>query len=120
MKIKNGKLLATSSSRTLFDDVTACPDEVPKEEPKAYNALSSVWERSEGELLEAMLSFYPTIEPYPILDATYNTGRIWRGTSREVVSMDIDPRCKPMILGDNRVMEGVILRTLGRRGGIRA
>jgi hypothetical protein len=99
MKIKNGKPWPTSSSRTLFDEVTACPDEVPKEGAKAYNALSSVWERSDGELLEAILSFYPTIEPYPILDATYNTGRIWRGTTREVVS---------------------ILRTLGRRGGIRA
>jgi len=107
MKTTNGRPGATFSSRTLFDEVTACPDEIPKEEGRGYTALSSVWERSDGELLEAILSFYPTIEPRPILDATYNTGRIWRGTSREVVSMDINPRCKPMILGDNRVMEGV-------------
>ena len=35
-----------------------------------YEPLSSVWEGSDGELLEAMLSFYPSIEPEPILDAT--------------------------------------------------
>ena len=30
-------------------------------------------------------------EPHPILDATYNVGRIWNGSDRAVVSMDIDP-----------------------------
>lgn len=74
-----------------------------------YQAISSVWEASDGELLDAMLSFYPTIDPKPILDATYNTGRIWKGSTHgpEVVSMDIDNRCKPMIVADNRVMKGV-------------
>jgi hypothetical protein len=74
-----------------------------------YEAISSVWERNDGELLDAMLSFYPTIDPEPILDATYNTGRIWEGSARglPVVSMDIDPRYEPMILADNRVMKGV-------------
>ena len=38
-----------------------------REEP-----LSSVWELSDAELLEAMLQFYPTIKPEPILYATYN------------------------------------------------
>src|SRR5437016_12756132 len=75
--------------------------------PSTYEPLSSVWERSDGELLEAMLSFYPTIKPEPILDATYNAGRFWKGSSREVCSMDIDPRYKPMIVGDNRIMKGV-------------
>jgi hypothetical protein len=40
----------------------------------SYEPLSSVWERSDGELLEAMLRFYPTIPPVPILDATNNAG----------------------------------------------
>jgi hypothetical protein len=69
--------------------------------------LTSVWERSDGELIEEILQFYPTIEPHPILDSTYNAGRMWNGSKRKVVSMDIDPQHKPMILGDNRVMKGV-------------
>jgi hypothetical protein len=76
-------------------------------EATTYEPISSVWEGSDSELLEAMLTFYPTIAPHPILDATYNTGRIWKGSRRGVVSMDIDPRYEPMILGDNRQMNGV-------------
>jgi hypothetical protein len=78
-----------------------------------YVPLSSVWEGSDGELLEAMLSFYPSINPEPILDATYNTGRIWKGSSRDVWSMDIDPKYKTKIVGDNRIMEGVTSETFG-------
>ena len=74
---------------------------------RTYAPLSSIWEGTDGELLEAMFAFYPTIDPEPILDATYNTGRIWKGSSRNVVSMDIDRRHKPMILCDNRKMTGV-------------
>lgn len=69
--------------------------------------LSSVWEGSDAELLEAMLAFYSTIAPEPILDSTYNRGRFWKGSTRQVVSMDIEPRHQPMIVADNRVMEGV-------------
>jgi hypothetical protein len=72
-----------------------------------YEPLSSVWEGSDGELLEAMFSFYPTIDPGPILDATYNTGRFWKGSSRDVWSMDINPKYKPKIVSDNRIMKGV-------------
>jgi hypothetical protein len=72
-----------------------------------YEPLSSVWEGGDADLLEAMLTFYPTIKPAPILDATFNTGRIWKGSRRRVVSMDIDPQYKPMIVGDNREMKGV-------------
>jgi hypothetical protein len=75
--------------------------------PARYQPLSSVWERSDGELLELMLSFYPTINPEPILDATYNVGRFWKGSSRCVWSMDFDPRYQPSIIADNRVMPGV-------------
>src|SRR2546430_8869623 len=72
-----------------------------------YNPISSVWEATDGELIEAMLNFYPTIPPTPILDATYNAGRFWKGSKRRVVSMDIDPRYKPDIVCDNRDMQGV-------------
>lgn len=72
-----------------------------------YDAISSVWTGSDAELLNAMLDFYPVIDPDPILDATYNTGRFWRGTGRDVVSMDIDPQHNPDIVADNRVMPGV-------------
>jgi len=40
----------------------------------SYEPLSSVWEGSDVAFLEAMLEFYPTIPPEPILDSTYNTG----------------------------------------------
>ena len=72
--------------------------------PDEYRPISSVWAGSDGDLLETMLGFYPVIEPAPILDATYNVGRMWRGSSRRVTSMDIDPRYKPDIVADNRDM----------------
>src|SRR5207302_6264288 len=82
------------------------PDDANREASK-YRAISSVWEGSDAELLEAMFTFYSTIKPEPILDATYNAGRFWKGSTRDVWSMDIDPRYKPMIVGDNRIMKGV-------------
>jgi hypothetical protein len=72
-----------------------------------YAPLSSVWEGTDRELLESMFKFYATIKPEPILDATYNAGRFWKGSSRDVWSMDIDPQYKTMIVGDNREMKGV-------------
>lgn len=72
-----------------------------------YDPLSSVWQRGDEELIEAMFKFYATIPPEPILDSTYNAGRFWKHSTREVISMDINPRHKPMILCDNRNMEGV-------------
>ncbi|MFQ5735074.1 MAG: hypothetical protein ACE5KM_24335 [Planctomycetaceae bacterium] len=72
-----------------------------------YEPLSSVWEGSDGELLEAMLSFYSSINPEPILDATYNTGRFWVRSNRNVWSMDIDPKYAPRVVADNRVMVGL-------------
>ena len=78
-----------------------------------YSPLSSVWEGSDGELLEAMFRFYPSIPVEPILDATHNVGRFWRGSTRQVVSMDIDPRYKPMIVGDNRKMDEVESSSFG-------
>src|SRR5664280_1136262 len=79
----------------------------------SYQPLSSVWEASDGELLEEIFRFYATIPVEPILDATYNAGRFWKGSKRTVVSMDIDPRYKPMIVADNRVMKGVKAKQYG-------
>jgi DNA modification methylase len=73
----------------------------------SYEPLSSVWEGSDGELLEKIFGFYPKIPVEPILDATYNAGRFWKDSRREIVSMDIDPRFKPKIVDDNRRMSGV-------------
>jgi hypothetical protein len=78
-----------------------------------YEPLSSVWAGSDSELLEAMLKFYPSIPAEPILDATHNAGRFWKGSTRRVVSMDIDPQYKPMIVGDNREMLGVEAASFG-------
>ncbi len=78
-----------------------------------YEPISSVWEGSDGDLLEAMFSFYATIPVEPILDSTYNAGRFWKGSTRKVVSMDIDPRYKPMIVGDNRKMKSVLSSRFG-------
>lgn len=73
----------------------------------SYEPLSSVWEGSDGDLIEAMLRFYPSIPPEPILDSTYNSGRFWKDSGRQVDSMDIDPRHNPKYLCDNREMKGV-------------
>ena len=115
---------------------TALPTWTPQIQPplvrngaSRYAPLSSIWEGSDGDLLEAMFTFYATIPPEPILDATYNAGRFWKGSRRQVVSMDIDPQYKPMIVGDNRKMRGyslhgsgsscMIRRTWDRKAGIR-
>lgn len=73
----------------------------------AYEPLSSVWHGNDRDLLESMLGFYSVIPPTSILDATHNTGRFWKGSTRSVVSMDIDPSHRPMIVGDNRKMIGI-------------
>ena len=53
----------------------------------SHEPIGSVREGSDGDLLEAMLEFYATIKPEPILDTTYNAGRFWKGSKRHVVSM---------------------------------
>ena len=84
-----------------------------EEDTPQYAPISSVWEGTDKDLLEAMFAFYPTVPVEPILDTTFNTGRFWKGSARRVVSMDIDPRHKPMIIGDNRKMVGVRSNTFG-------
>jgi hypothetical protein len=85
----------------------------PSDNSSTYEPISSVWEGSDGDLLEAMFHFYATIPPEPILDSTFNAGRFWKGSKRQVVSMDIDPQHKPMIVGDNRYMTGVPSKKYG-------
>jgi SAM-dependent methyltransferase len=72
--------------------------------PPTYDPLPSVWYESDAELLEKMLRFYPRKRPTRILDATVNQGRFWVGSSQPVVGMDINPRYKPDVVGDNRNM----------------
>src|SRR5436305_4308361 len=95
------------SSMSAQTAATAPVEDLPGNGVSGYEPLSSIWEGSDGDLIEAMLNFYATIQPEPILDATYNAGRFWKGSKRQVVSMDMDPQYKPMIVCDNRNMVGV-------------
>lgn len=98
-----GRMADPAISLQLLDDI-APEKPAPQVE---YAPLSSVWEGNDAELLERMFAFYASIAVEPILDATYNVGRFWKGSSREVVSMDIDPKYEPDIVADNREMPGV-------------
>jgi hypothetical protein len=74
-------------------------------EPAGYRPLDSVWYGEEdAELIERLLTFYPHREPRLILDATVNGRRFWRGSTREVIGLDIDRRHRPDICADNRAM----------------
>src|SRR5919108_2668891 len=66
-----------------------------------YRLLPSVWEGEDCDLLELMLGFYPRNPPHRILDATVNSGRFWRGSQRPVIGLDINPRYRPDVVGDN-------------------
>ena len=78
-----------------------------------YAPLSSVWEGSDADLLERMFDFYASVPVEPILDSTYNVGRFWKGSARRVVSMDIDPKYRTMVVGDNRRMDGLSPASFG-------
>jgi SAM-dependent methyltransferase len=83
---------------------TPCPDSGSDDAPAAYEPLPSIWERTDAELLERMLEFYPRRRPGLILDATVNAGRFWAGSKRDVVGVDFDPRFRPDVLADNRLL----------------
>ncbi len=72
--------------------------------PSHYVPLSSIWYGEDAELLERMLDFYPRRKPRRILDATVNGGRFWRGSSRPVIGIDIEPSHRPTIVADNAAM----------------
>ncbi len=76
----------------------------PLVEEAVYQPLPSVWYGDDSELIEKLLAFYPRTKPERILDATVNGGRFWRGSSRPVIGMDIDPRHRPAIVADNTAM----------------
>jgi SAM-dependent methyltransferase len=69
-----------------------------------YDPLPSIWEGTDADLIERMLDFYPRQVPTAILDATLNAGRFWIGSKRPVTGMDIDPKHKPDVVGDNTDM----------------
>ncbi len=71
---------------------------------RTYEPLPSVWEGTDAELLAKMLEFYPRNRPKLILDATVNAGRFWENSTARVVGLDIEPRHRPAIVGDNRRM----------------
>jgi hypothetical protein len=71
---------------------------------ETYQPLSSVWFGEDSELLKLMLEFYPRKRPELILDATINKGRFWTGSEYPVIGMDINPRYKPSVVGDNMLM----------------
>ncbi len=69
-----------------------------------YEALGSVWDGEDSALLERLLDLYTGEEPTLILDATINGGRFWRGRTRPVIGLDIEPRHQPHVVGDNALM----------------
>jgi SAM-dependent methyltransferase len=71
---------------------------------KGYNPLPSVWFGDDSELIDKMLHFYPRQQPKDILDSTINGGRFWQGLDWKVIGLDIDPKHKPTVVGDNTDM----------------
>lgn len=80
------------------------PEKPEKKRSTTYSPLNSVWHGDDAELLGKMLKFYPRKTPSKILDATVNRGRFWKGSTWPVTGMDIDPRYKPDVVGDNTDM----------------
>jgi hypothetical protein len=80
------------------------PNGTDHKKKTTYELLPSIWEGSDADLLERMLEFYPHKKPRKILDATVNAGRFWIGSTRPVTGMDIDPKHKPDVVGDNTHM----------------
>lgn len=71
------------------------------------DTFTSVWEHDDASFLERALPFYARAPVEPILDATYNAGRFWKGSTRRVVGMDIDASRPVRFVMDNRTMRGL-------------
>lgn len=69
--------------------------------------FTSVWEDSDSKLLPKMIEFYSKLPGTPILDATFNAGKMWKGTGIRPVTMDMDPQYGTDYVCDNQVMPGV-------------
>ncbi|MGH8546120.1 MAG: hypothetical protein ACREX3_21365, partial [Gammaproteobacteria bacterium] len=80
------------------------PEDSKAKNIHTYRPLPSVWEGEDALLLEQMLSFYPRSQPERILDATVGGWRFWRNTSRPVIGMDMKPKNRPNVVGDNTRM----------------
>ena len=101
---KNGTK-AERGGLVLFPDLDLDEPEHNDEKAPAYDPLPSTWEGTDAELLERMLDFYPKKPPKKILDATINAGRFWTGRLAKCHrALDIDPRHKPDVVGDNTDM----------------
>jgi SAM-dependent methyltransferase len=90
------------AKKLLFEDLER--DHAWQSQDTDYQPLASVWFGEDAELLEKMLDFYPRRPPERILDATVNAGRFWIGSNRPVIGLDIDPRHRPDVVGDNTRM----------------
>jgi SAM-dependent methyltransferase len=96
---------------TVLQPITRPPAKGDIRTASEYDPLSSIWHGEDSELIERMLDFYPRRKPKRILDATVNGGRFWRGSTRPVTGMDIDPRHCPDVVANNAAMpflDGVI------------
>lgn len=87
--------LQSDSERAMAAQPTTTPA------PVTYDPLPSIWDGTDAALLERLLTFYPRRPPRLILDATVNAGRFWRGSTRRVIGLDIDPRHRPAVVADN-------------------
>lgn len=85
-------------------DLISFEDKQETNDAANYQPLPSVWHGTDAALIDKMLDFYPRKKPTRILDATVNEGRFWKGSTRKIVGLDIDPKFKPDVVGDNREM----------------
>lgn len=83
---------------------TSDSNSLPTRPKVRYEPIPSVWDGDDAELLERMLCFYAPAKPTVVLDATVNSGRFWRGSTRPVVGLDINPRYRPVVLGSSSQM----------------
>ena len=91
----------TAGSYAIQSQSTLFTEDEPAPSSMQYRLLPSVWQGEDAELLESMLGFYPHTPPQRILDATVNAGRFWRGSQRPVIGLDINPRYRPSVVGNN-------------------
>ena len=94
----------TAGSYAIQSQSTLFTEDEPAPSSMQYRLLPSVWQGEDADLLELMLGFYPHTPPQRILDATVNAGRFWRGSQRPVIGLDINPRYRPSVVGNNLYM----------------
>lgn len=100
-KLQNGPVRAVGERASELPLLPLLPAMKIAQNNQTYSPLPSVWYGADSELLERLLSFYPRNDPQSILDATLNGGRFWRGSTRKVIGLDINPRYRPLVVGDN-------------------